>query len=251
MRFLCVIVLFLWAGMASASASTDAVPKKTVILRADTSGTVNVRHFDANALKNYTRDKDFRYEQAKDLSWWETFWQWIWDWLAGLFKFKKVPGNWILTILSILWRIIELIVLVGGVAALIYFLLKAGGVDVRSIFRRDSAAIVPYSESDENINTINFDAEIEKAAAAHNYRLAVRLLYLRCLKQLSDAGAIEWKIDKTNYAYISELKNDTQRSAFSSLTRRFEYIWYGEFAIDARSYNDISLAFNQFNQQGS
>lgn len=254
MRPLYIIVFIIGIALAGAPATAVwASPGKHAVLKADTTGAVDVRHFDANSLKSYTKNKEFRYAEPKEgISWWESFWHWFWEWVAGLFKFKKITGgSWIYTVLYYFWRFVQILVLVGGVASFIYFLLKATGIDARNIFRRDSAAIVPHFESDENINTINFDSDIERAVSSGNYRLAVRLLYLKCLKQLSDKGHIEWKIDKTNHAYINELKDDTRRSAFSLLTRRFEYVWYGEFVIDSRSYQDISSAFNHFNQQVS
>ena len=108
---------------------------------------------------------------------------------------------------------------------------------------------VPYSESLENIHEINFDEEIEKAVALHNYRLAVRLLYLKCLKQLSDRNLIQWKIDKTNSAYIYELSDPNQRQTFSRLTRQFEFVWYGNFAIDQQAFGNINQMFQDFKKQ--
>jgi hypothetical protein len=124
------------------------------------------------------------------------------------------------------------------------------GINILGIFRRKSAtAPIPYSEFFEDINEINFDTEIEKAIAKHNYRFAVRLLYLRCLKKLSDGGLIEWQIDKTNSTYINELTDQRQREAFGILTRQFEYIWYGEFGIDGQVYKNIDSSFQDFNKQ--
>jgi hypothetical protein len=250
MRFICFIFFCLATGLASASATTAVAPKGHAVLTVDSASAVNVRHFDANTLKSYARQPEFKYDESKvDLSWWERFWHWFWDWFIDLFKFKKLPGNLFLSILTILWRIIEILTLLGAIVAIIYVILKWSGVDVRNVFRRQPAVAISHSEFVENINTINFDAEIENAVAAHNYRFAVRLLYLKCLKQLSDSSLIEWKIDKTNYAYLNELKNEGQRAAFGSLTRKFEYVWYGEFLIDASLYGDISSSFSNFNKQ--
>ncbi|HEX3385586.1 MAG TPA: hypothetical protein VHS53_10380, partial [Mucilaginibacter sp.] len=127
MRFFYLIIFVLVTSLASASVTKNAARKKQAVLKADTAGAVDIRRFDTNSLKNYTKQADFRYSESKDMSWWESFWQWLWDWITGIFKFKKVPGSLFLTIISILWRILELIVIFGGIAALIYFMLKAGG----------------------------------------------------------------------------------------------------------------------------
>jgi len=121
------------------------------------------------------------------------------------------------------------------------------GINLLNVFRRKSLnAEVPYHESLENIHEINFDDELERAINQHNYRLAVRLLYLKCLKQLSDAELIRWQIDKTNNAYITELNNPAQREVFKTLTLQFEYAWYGEFPIDAAVFKNINALFMDF-----
>jgi hypothetical protein len=106
-----------------------------------------------------------------------------------------------------------------------------------------------YTESTENIHEINFDEEIEKAIASHNYRLAVRLLYLRSLKQLSDNGLIQWQPEKTNSVYVYELNNPSVRQSFVSLTRQFEYVWYGGFNIDGAAFGNINQLFQNFKKQ--
>ena len=118
------------------------------------------------------------------------------------------------------------------------------------IFRKKATtAPIPYSEFFEDINAINFDEEIENAIAKGNYRFAVRLLYLKCLKHLSNSGLIDWQIDKTNSAYISELKNQQQQDAFRMLTLQFEYVWYGEFLIDQQAFKTIDTSFRDFNKK--
>ena len=77
----------------------------------------------------------------------------------------------------------------------------------------------------------------------------MRLLYLKCLKHLSDSGLIEWEIDKTNSTYIDEIKNQQQQASFRRLTLQFEYVWYGEFTIDRQVYNAIDSSFRDFNKQ--
>ncbi len=121
------------------------------------------------------------------------------------------------------------------------------GDDLANIFRRGSKeAAIAYNESIENIHEISFDDELEKAINNKNYKLVIRLLYLRTLKQLSDAQLIHWQIEKTNSAYVNELTNDDQRQSFAVLTRQFEYIWYGNLPVNERSYQNIQTLFNDF-----
>ena len=133
-----------------------------------------------------------------------------------------------------------------GVAAIVFLILKLAGVDPFKAIRSKSASALPYSEYTDNIHDINMDDELEKAITVRNYRLAVRLLYLKSLKQLNDAGLIHWEPNKTNTDYSNELQNFEQRLAFNLLTRQFEYIWYGEFSIDADVFGRISDLFKDF-----
>jgi len=43
---------------------------------------------------------------------------------------------------------------------------------------------------------------------------------------------IEWKPGKSNAEYIREIKLKPIRSTFVSLSRLFDYSWYGGFEID-------------------
>ncbi|MFI5160044.1 MAG: hypothetical protein ACHQHN_02150 [Sphingobacteriales bacterium] len=248
MRFIYLILLILAVNLANGSVlkKTDPKPVKAV-LKTDTA-TIQIRHFDTTALTKYSKLPAFKYNEIKEsLSLWDRFWMWFWHWLEHLFIFRSAKG---FSILGLIFQIVEILLLLGGVAALIYFILKSAGIDVNNIMRRKSASVnVPYSEFFEDINSIDFDAEIENAVAKHNYRFAVRLLYLKCLKQLSNSGLIEWKIDKTNYDYINEIKDVEKKTLFGLLTRQFEYVWYGDFLIDGTVYDSINLSFTDFNKR--
>lgn len=252
-RFVYLIFFILTASLVCAAVpAKKAVIKHTkAVLHVDSASSVQVRHFDQASLEKYRRLPEFKYKEKKvDTSWWNRFWAAFWDWVRHLFSFK--PSGKALSIWAYFWKFIEILIIVAAAAGIILAILKAAGLDVRNILhRRSSATAVPYSEFFEDINAIDFDSEIENAVTKHNYRFAVRLLYLKCLKQLSDSGFIEWKIDKTNYAYINELKDINQKETFSQLTRQFEYVWYGQFMIDGNVYNTISQSFQDFNKRAA
>ena len=213
--------------------------KKPLPLHADSS-TVAVRHYDSKILKSYSVKPEFQYnETVPATNWWDRFWAWLWHLLGNNLK---AP--------SPLFIILKYLLIGLGLAAIIFIIFKLMGVDISGIFRKKAAsASIGYSESLENIHEIDFDKELEIAIAQHNYRLAVRLLYLKCLKQLNDAGLIKWEINKTNSIYVQELAGSGKGDSFSSLTRQFEYIWYGEFLIDAQVFQTINTSFQEFKKQ--
>jgi hypothetical protein len=218
-------------------------PKKSVNLihlhlRIDSSK-VDARNFSSSALNKYRNDPEFDYHTNPEReTWWDRFWEWLWHIIENLFSGSKTSQTQSNTPLKYV-----LLALIVGLLG--YLITKIVGV--QNIFNRASKDIaLPYTESLENINAITFEEEIEKAIANRNYRLAVRLLYLRSLKQLNDAHLIDWQIEKTNSAYLNELTNNEQRRSFSILTRQFEYVWYGDFPIDGQLFQNINISFIDF-----
>ena len=233
---------YLCAFGAGATGHKKAPPAKKVYQLKFDSSKIVLHKFNADSLNKYRNSPDFSYqEKAKaSLSWWERFWNWFWEMINRLFgghqesSGPSTPyGEYIMAFCLL--------------ALLIYVIFKLAGLNIANIFNRHSREIaIPYTESLENIHQITFDEEIEKALNQRNYRLAVRLLYLKTLKQLNDAQLINWQIEKTNSAYLNELTDMEQRQSFSILTRQFEYVWYGDFPVDGRSFQNINTLFNDF-----
>jgi hypothetical protein len=232
---------------AKATHKPVKIAAKPATLVPDTSN-VTVRHLSEAALAKYRSQPDFQYKETEvSTSVWTRFWRWFWHWLRSFLHFRSVRGKSSMTVMSVILTILKYVFLLAAAGAIVYLIFKMAGVDLSFLFRRRSKAIpIPYTESLENIHDINFDSAIEEAINKHNYRLAVRLLYLKCLKQLSDASLIKWQPEKTNNSYLNELADADQKVIFNSLTRRFEYVWYGEFPIDGQTFNRINLQFQEF-----
>jgi len=225
-------------GIKKPAAKMHVVKNAPAIICMDASK-IDIKKFSADSLNKFRADKDFNYNDyagAGEMSLWSRFWHWVWDKLFGSIFRLRYAGV-----------IFEYGVGAAGVMLLIFVISKSLGIDPIQLLRGNSKKTdVPYTESAEDIHGIDFDAEIEKAIAQSNYRLAVRLLYLRCLKSLSDTQLIHWQIDKTNSDYLNELTDPSQKQNFSLITRQFEYVWYGNFTIDKQSFNHISQLFKNF-----
>jgi hypothetical protein len=211
--------------------------KPKAVLVTDT-GVVALRQFDTVALNAYKKLPEFVYrENYSGPSLWSRFWSWFWN----LFKLQDAEVS------SNFYVFLKYLFIALGMGAIVFLVLKLSGIDIINTFRRKPhVAKLAYEESAENIHEINFDTEIEKAVSVNNYRLAVRLLYLKSLKQLSDKGLIDWQLNKTNTIYVNELADSNLREAFKKLTLQFEYVWYGDFAINGEIFKNISLLFNNF-----
>jgi ABC-type dipeptide/oligopeptide/nickel transport system permease component len=242
--FLVLILTNLSISFASkpAKAATPSLTLKT------DSSTIRVRNFIKDSLSAYSKQYEFQYidGMGPGPSLWTRFWRWFWH-LFDFLKFKHYATG---SFLSIIFNFLKYLFIILGLSALVFFILKMAGIDMFALFSKKSkTAALPYSESLENIHEIDFGLEIEKAVSQHNYRLAVRLLYLRSLKQLNDASLIDWQPDKTNSAFIDELNNPVQKDTFRVLTRQFEYVWYGEFPIDGNVFDRINLMFHKFRSE--
>ncbi|WP_338815469.1 DUF4129 domain-containing protein (plasmid) [Bernardetia sp. Wsw4-3y2] len=106
--------------------------------------------------------------------------------------------------------------------------------------------------TEENLEKVEFgylEQALEKALLQRNFRMAIRIHYLWLLKVLYEKELINWKKDKTNHAYISELSNKaSQESAtsFRKLTLWYEKAWYGESKIDEKDFSMVETYFINF-----
>ncbi|MCO5937348.1 hypothetical protein NAF17_17510 [Mucilaginibacter sp. RB4R14] len=232
-------ILFISLNVWGKQPILPIVAKKTFkgIIKADTEN-VAKRNFNANALNNYKKLKEFNYTEVKGTNFWERFWNSVWQFISNLFE--REPGN-----PKTGNRFLGDALMVAACAFIIYAFLKMLKLD--GLFRRKSKDVtLAYSESAEDINMIDFEKDIAHAVAARNYRLAIRLLYLQSLKLLSDAQIIDWQINKTNSVYIHEINDTTQKHSFKLLTRQFEYAWYGDLPIDNASFITTNALFSEF-----
>lgn len=234
------LVLFFLGMFFSIGLSFDAQlcaqVKKGAPLKNDTAA-VELRNFNLQKIKDYSSQKEFRYDDGLSIntSWWDRFWDWIWSVITNILS-NKYSGNFFQY------------VLIAVIVALILFAIsRLAGLDLFMLARKSKEVDVPYAEVMENIHEIDFNSEIDKAVYEGNLRLAVRLLYLRSLKLLSDQGLITWQPEKTNQAYVDELEDLERKAAFKLLTLRFEYIWYGDFRIDQEHFKVLKSSFERFN----
>lgn len=200
------------------------------------SSNVSVRPFNESS---YKKDQAFVYEELpmQTETWWDRMWRKFWKFIGALLSTKS--GQRFFT-----WGLPAIALLV-----LAFFIYKFMGASKSGFFGKNGNTALAYNVDEENIHELDFKAAIDKAIASNNYRLAVRLLYLQTLKQLTDNGLIDWRINKTNATYVQELSGHQQQSAFMQLTNYFDRVWYGETTISYVQFADTQQSFIQFQQQ--
>jgi len=115
-----------------------------------------------------------------------------------------------------------------------------------SFFSGNRKNIPANIKTEAEENTGDPDAMIRNAIKNRNYRLAVRYLYLQTLIRLSEKKFIRVNSNKTNYEYVREVRNQKFANEFASLTLKYEYVWYGEYTVDEKLFQQIHDSFTQF-----
>ena len=91
-----------------------------------------------------------------------------------------------------------------------------------------------------------YDYLIRKAETNDHFNLAVKYYFLRVLKILDELEVIQFSPDKTNQYYLHEIPAGEQQKKFASLTRIYEYVWYGKFEINRSQYQHFKNEFENF-----
>ena len=150
---------------------------------------------------------------------------------------------------SLAWfRTLLWLIIIGGFAAFIMIYLDNSDI---GLFSRRNRSIDNRTEEEEteDIFAINYQKEIEKAVRSGNYRFAIRLHFLRLLKDLSLKHIIQFKQGGTNFDYLMQLSPTNYYKDFFRITRNYEYSWYGQFEVDEKTYVVILYEFHQFEKK--
>ena len=130
---------------------------------------------------------------------------------------------------SVPWEVwaILIVLLLGWIAYKIFCSVRLSKV------KHEETAV---TDEADDIYAIDYDAEMADAQARGDYSALVRLVYLRTLRTLADAGRIEWNLSKTPEQYASEIGTDD----FRRMTMHFLRVRYGRFESSRELYDEMS-----------
>jgi hypothetical protein len=142
----------------------------------------------------------------------------------------------------------------GGVRIMMYILLAVFFIFIiyriivvnNLYFISSKKKLVHDDGVDEEITDENIDEKIRGAAAAGDYRLAVRYSYIKGLRLLNDKGWIRLHAQATNHDYVYQVSKYPVAGDFNFLTRVYDYVWYGEFAVNNEQYARLQTDFQKF-----
>ena len=235
---LCFFLLISWpAAFAQTTLTEDSINYENVESETteDEEATVidSPRHISESSWQKIRDDKDYIYHPNK-------------------IKAPKKPSthrNWApLAFLTGKFFVGLLIALVlFAILLVLYHIVSNGSFNY---FKSGSKKTdIPENKEDSPTNEItDWEKALQLALQSEDYRTAYRILFLQVLQKLNQAQKINYADEKTNWHYVNALSGTALQSPFRSLTRSFDYIWYGEFKPDATMFQQLQNEVNRFTQ---
>ncbi len=210
---------------------------------------LEVRDISEDDLESYNSDDDFNYiESEPEDNFLVRAYNTVVNWISNLireiveaiFGVGEAQG-----LLYFIFNVVPYLILALLIFLLLRFFLK---VNSRTLITgQKEAASFQFTEEEQIIKNEDINALITKAVSEKNYRLAIRYYYLLSLKYLTEKEVVVWQQEKTNEDYITEIKSETLKNNFKSITRIYDYVWYGEFDIDQLRFESLKTSFETLN----
>lgn len=151
-----------------------------------------------------------------------------------------------------LLKIIGYILIFILIGAAIFFLFRNAMLDRATV--KNKVNIDPLFYDTGHIDEVaetDIERLLREALERNDFRAAVRLYYIKLLKQLHISGYIAWKKDKTNYEYATELSAVSFFVDFRRLMIAYEIIWYGERTPSSDEFKKLQVRFNELQGQAA
>lgn len=197
-------------------------------------------------LESYKTDDDFNYIEVdpeesildKIYQWFQNLLRKFWETIFGV---GTASG-----FLFFVFRILPYILLGLLIFLLIRFFLKVNSNNI--LTKSKEKGSVTITEEEQIIKNEDIPALIKEAIQQNNFRLAIRYYYLLTLKYLTENETISWQPQKTNEDYIEEINKSQIKDGFRQITRIYDYVWYGEFGVDALKFETLKQPFENLNK---
>lgn len=215
------------AGDSVRATSSDSGRHEEAATRHDT---VTFRSVPDSVLDREKKEKEFAY--ANDPAYWTP-------------EKKDDTGSHSLEgLLSSRWFEYAMYMLLAAILG--YALYKIIAENNLRFFYRKGASAATSPQQEPGLEEEDLDEGLTRAMTAGDHRLAIRYCYLKTLRLLDTAGLIGYHPQTTNEEYIAQLHPLPQGESFRFLTRAYERIWYGDFAITGQQFERLLQSFRDF-----
>ena len=223
-RFLTILLLFTFSSISAPSFGQ----KDSLKIAKNDDSQIVPRYPDQKLLEDFRSDNDYNYSNEplpseNPVAKWL---KWFFKKLSDLFSGGSFDSFW------------QYVIMAAGAGLLLFLLYKAKVLDYVFPSRKVTEAS-EYVVGQENIHEINFEEAVANALDRRDFRLAIRLQYLKILKLLSTKELINWRPNLTNQEYVQQLEKYPYHADFVQLTRYFEFAWYGDFQIDESGFKEM------------
>jgi hypothetical protein len=132
------------------------------------------------------------------------------------------------------------------IAFFLFIIYRVMVVNNLYLFYRNKKAKPVLSDDEAGIEDDNLDEKIIKAVSDKQHRMAVRYMYLKALRLLNGRQWIRFHTQATNYEYVNQMSGHAKAGEFRFLTTIYDYVWYGEFALNDEQFKIVHNNFQQF-----
>ena len=205
-----------------------------------------VTGFNRDFRSSYLSDEEFNYTEGNDsYSYWQQIKKRLINFLKKLFGYAPDAPTPRFTEILIKTLVGIVILIVLSIAVRIFIRHKG-----RWFFdKKNEELTLDIYDTVNLIEKADFSQLIAENEKNGNIRTCIRLYFLWILKTLKDKNLIQWMPDKTNSEYHNEITDKALKDKFSYLSYLYEYVWYGEFALDNDDYLKAKSAFEKLLQK--
>lgn len=207
--FILLFVIPVFPGITLFASISSAVDSSKVI----------VRQMDSKFIDSYKTQKEFIYSQPPLET---NFIKQLIEYLKNRFKALEQFGDVIPLIFKmLLWGMVIFFLFIVITKTKLY-----------KLFYTDKEFETPaFSFLATNDQSVDLDEEIRLQVEKQQYRLAIRLLYLKVINRLRSNGYIHFSKEKTNFDYLRDLTDTDLKSRFFTITSIYNHVWYGDVEI--------------------
>ncbi len=147
-----------------------------------------------------------------------------------------------------IWSMLLWIIVIGAVG---YFIYMVALNKNNFMFARKKKNIAGTNDagSTENFALTDWEQLTQQAVSNNDLRMATRYRYMWLLQILQEKQLIQYREDKTNFEYYTELSASQVKQPFRKLSRQYEFAFYGNYTPTPTAYNEYAATFNTVKQQ--
>lgn len=199
--------------------------------------------FDDQKLEELKNEEDYNYEElANQTSLWTDFKEWLMSMFQKIFGIEDFTGFW-----KFIFDVLPYAALFLFLGVIVWYLVRYNTGS--QIMRQHDKSKVTLTEEEELLMKRDLEDLANQAIKKEEYRLAIRYMYLHCLKELDLRSIVRFSNEKTNFDYVKEIKQTDLATAFKTITISYEQIWYGGLVFDKLYFVKVKNYIETFHQK--